>query len=123
MKLIFAFTTLVFAITGDNPIAYICDQCDLHDTSTNTMFDNLEIPFGPRPPPSSDSTMSIHIKHNEQLQLETQSVLKYLLTITTTSVLICLINLLISATRFLTKRNVSASAARTYMKTAIIETE
>jgi len=65
MKFIFALTTLAFACTDDNQIAYLCNQCDLYDTSSNTVFDNLEIPYGPRPPPSPDSTMSINIKHND----------------------------------------------------------
>jgi len=122
MKIIFALTTLVFAATDGNPIAYLCDECNLYDTMSNTIFDTLDIPNGPRrqspPPPTLNKTLEIKfIKDQQNISLT------YLFIFTASATLIGLINLFATVTLLLTERKVKSSEGRTYMKTAILETE
>ena len=126
MKIVFALATLALAVEENGPIAYLCNQCDLYDIETDTIFDTLETPGWMGEPLNKTMNINIKLDHDKMLKAnmyyDTDIVERFILIFTVMAVIVGLLNLVITVTLLLTERKVNASARKTYMKTAMLET-
>ena len=132
MKFLTLFN-IVCAYGNNGEIGYLCNQCDLYDLQTNTIFEELEL-RGPRPIvpnpsiPKINTTSGIRINVTcNDMPAFTKSFMSINETTTlifaATSVVVGIINLVTTVTLLGMERKINASARKTYMQTAILENE
>jgi len=137
MKFILLFN-IIFAHDDDNgSIGYLCNQCDLYDINTNTLFEKLDKPEfrGARPKVNSTTGISVNVTCNDGNVYNYNRrgpksfggffsiVDRTTLIFAAASSIIGLINLVATVTLVVTERKISSSARKTYMQTAILENE
>ena len=111
MKILLLLTAIL-AQQDNGRISYMCNQCDLYDMDTKTIFDYLDVPG-----------LNLTYYNQEMLQLyENQQLVNVKLTMSTLiNVCIAIINLIATITVLVTERKISISAQKTYQQMQIID--